>query len=105
MEQDYWTKNNLVKPKQRIVCAAIRNKITHQIIIGVRHYDSFMRDHIERFESFQDRMNWRKADQGFVNQFGEYLSREEAHLIAKGNDQILHRCGGDDHTLYSENLY
>lgn len=102
---DYWAANNLIKPKQRIVCAAIRNKITDEIIIGVRHFDSFMRQRIEKCDAFQDRMNWRKADQGFVDQFGDFLSREEALIIAKENGQIFRRCGGDEGALFSENLY
>tara|TARA_R110000822_G_scaffold68435_7_gene166500 strand:+ start:249 stop:428 length:180 start_codon:yes stop_codon:yes gene_type:complete len=43
--------------------------------------------------------------QGFIDQFGQFLTREEAHVIAKKNGQIVKRCGGDEKTLYSENLY
>jgi hypothetical protein len=49
--------------------------------------------------------NWRDADQGFIDQRGNYLSREEALVIAKEQNQILRRCGGDHRELFSENLY
>ncbi len=103
---DYWKDNNLVKPSQRIVCAAIRNKVTHEIILGVRHYDSFMRKQIDQWFTSQDRANWRNADQGFVDQFGAYLTREEAYIIAKEQGQIIRPDGThDDKTLFSECLY
>lgn len=33
------------------------------------------------------------------------MTREEAHEVAKAAGQIIRRCGGDEHKLYSENLY
>ena len=44
-------------------------------------------------------------EQGFVDQRGEFLTREEAHSIALAEDQIRRRCGDDERTLFSENLY
>ena len=40
----------------------------------------------------------------FVNQFGDYLTREQAWVIAEKNGQIIRdvSCAG---TLYSENLF
>ncbi len=48
---------------------------------------------------------WRWAEQGFVDQFGVFLTREAAHAITWARGQIRRRCGGDAKTLYSENLY
>jgi len=44
-------------------------------------------------------------EQGFVTDTGRFVDREEGHLIAKAAGQIIRRCGGDHHTLYSENLW
>jgi hypothetical protein len=96
--EDYWTKNGLTKPKSFIVCAANKNKISGRIICGPRHWDNIMRS--QKLES-EDFAGW---DQGFVNQFGEFLTREEAWIIADTNKQIVKNVGCDG-TLYSENLY
>lgn len=45
------------------------------------------------------------AEQGFIDQRGAFLTREEAHKVATGAGQIIRRCGGDDGRLFSENLY
>lgn len=90
------------KSPQRIVCAANRHKESGRIITGARHFDKIMRAQIDASEGSQF---WKGSEQGFINQFGEFLTREEAHAIAKENGQIIRRCGGDEKTLYSENLY
>jgi hypothetical protein len=45
------------------------------------------------------------AEQGFVDQHGVFLTREEAMEIARAAGQIVRRCGGDSIRLFSENLY
>ena len=52
------------------------------------------------------------VEQGFVTNEFDYdtqsyifVSREEALAIALIADQRVRRCGGDEHKLYSENLY
>ena len=86
--------------EQRIVCAAIKNDYG-SIICGPRHWDMTMRKQLElsgeRFPA--------SSEQGFVDQHGNFLSRQEALKIAKANGQIIRRCGGDDTGLFSENLY
>jgi hypothetical protein len=42
---------------------------------------------------------------GFMTDTGRFVTREEAHTIAKAAGQIIRRCGGDDRALYSENLW
>lgn len=49
-----------------------------------------------------------KAAQGFIDQWGVFMDRQEVWKVAEAAGQILHRCGGDTSnggTLYSENLY
>lgn len=88
-------------PKRTIVCAAIRNE-NGRIICGARHYDGIM--HSQILASNDD---WTKnyIEQGFIDQKGIFLTRNEAYIIAKENNQIIHRCGGDNEKLFSENLY
>ena len=84
--------------KQRIVCAAMRKE--GYIICGARHFDSIMRAAIKKFNDKP--AGW---EQGFIDQFGVFLTREEAFVIAEANGQIRQRVGGDNGRLFSENLY
>ena len=86
---------------RRVVCAAIRNN-DGDIICGPRHFDKIMHRLIS---ASRKRDAWKMAEQGFVDQRGDWLTREEALHIALANGQIIRRCGGDDHELFSENLY
>jgi hypothetical protein len=85
---------------RRVVCAAVRDT-NGTIICGPRHFDHIMHVQI----AAHPKGSWNLAEQGFVDQFGEWLSREEAMHVALANGQILRRCGGDDRELFSENLY
>lgn len=90
--------------KRRIVCAAIRNKRDGSLILGPRHFDATMRDAIKESK----RMTWNNADQGFIDQHGKFLTREEAYMVANAAGQIISQVGGDSAnggTLYSENIY
>jgi hypothetical protein len=48
---------------------------------------------------------WKLAEQGFVDQIGTFMTREEAWIVAENAGQILYRVGGDGTKLFSENLY
>ncbi len=84
-----------------VVCAAIRNR-DGLVICSARHYDRTMRIQIKN--SIGD---WRLEyiEQGFIDQFGLFLTREEALLVANDAGQIVRRVGGDKKGLFSENLY
>ncbi len=87
---------------QRIVCAA--NKFigidrTH-IVLGARHYDTLMRQMVQLLPK-----GCYEKEQGFIDQFGNFLTREEAFVVATKANQIIRRVGGDDGKLFSENLY
>lgn len=84
---------------RRIVCAANRKRFTGEIVLGIRHFDAFMR---------QQETEGDPIDQGFIDNRGNFHSREGAWQIAVSANQIIRRVGGDDKnggTLYSENLY
>jgi hypothetical protein len=51
--------------------------------------------------------DWTKSqvEQGFIDQLGVFLTRQEAFAIASERGQIKRRVGGDEGKLFSENLY
>lgn len=87
------------RPPRRIVCAALCLG-ERDIITGPRHFDWIMQRQILR-----DGRDWKQAEQGFVDQAGAFVTREQAWQIAKAAKQIIRRVGGDGVRLYSENLY
>jgi hypothetical protein len=90
--------------QRRVVCAAIRN-CKGEIICGARHYDSIMHAQIKASNSIESWKLKSSVEQGFIDQWGIYMSRTEALEVAKQAGQILRRCGGDQNILFSENLY
>ncbi len=108
--------------KPVIVCAAIRNRETQEIILGVRHYDAFMHQTIKEKVSLlgytvgggdletvftkQDKCfsSWKTAEQGFIDQFGDFYTRELAWSLCCINGKPLHNIGVTK-KLFSEHLY
>ena len=82
-----------------IVCAAMRK--SGHVICGARHFDGIMRSAIYLL-SDQSHVGW---EQGFIDNKGQFLTREEAWEVANAAGQIRRRCGGDNGRLFSENLY
>lgn len=83
----------------RVVCAANRKRFTGEVVLGLRHWDAFMK----KLDTEGD-----PVDQGFVDSRGTFLSRTAAWKVAYAAGQIIRRVGGDEAdggTLYSENLY
>lgn len=97
------------KKPQRVVCAANRSSVTGKIITGARHWDSIMRQQVNWLDPSSNNGRqmpdeWAGAEQGFIDQYGQFLTRQEAFIIAKNQNQILYP-GFDTGTLYSEDLY
>lgn len=90
------------KDRQRIVSAACRKG--NIIICSPRHMDPICRRLIDQVDANNPEW-WYDAEQGFVDNFGNFLTRKEAWIVAEKAGQIIHRCGGDGVKLYSENLY
>lgn len=96
------------RSERRVVCAALR-AADGQVLLGIRHYSADMheqlahRDDRNRFQHLHD------PDQGFVDQHGVYMTREEAYAVAKASGQLRYpeACGEglDGPKLYSEGLY
>ncbi len=92
------------KKDVRIVCAAIRAE-DGELLLGIRHYS---RDMILNINARTDGDKFKHRgdkDQGFVDQWGVFFSREEAYQIAKDNGQIIYPEVCHRERLYSEGLY
>jgi len=109
---DYWKDNGIEKPKQVVVCAACRRGDI--IIAGARHFDKVMLSQIKAIDAPYNDAPYNflggKAvwEQGFIDQFGDFLTREEAMIVAVDGGQkvdIERGCGGLKDTLFSEGLY
>lgn len=89
--------------ERRIVCAALRlNDGT--VICGARHFDSVMTK-IMGALNWAGTTKWRAAEQGFIDQRGVFLTREQAYDLAAAAGQIIRVSGDENCRLFSENLY
>jgi len=94
---------------RRVVCAAIR-AADGALLLGIRHYSQDMHQQIalrHDGSKFKHRLD---EDQGFVDQHGIYMSREEAFSVALAEGQKLNMeaCSlglDNEWKLYSEGLY
>lgn len=94
--------------KPWIVCAAC--KYGDFIACGPRHFDETMCPQVEAFikaNGLDDASVWGEFDQGFVDQYGKFYSREDAIQIVLNNGQNFdqERNGGGKLWLFSEGLY
>lgn len=104
--------------KPRIVCAACQHA-DGRLLLGIRHFDhlmwaSLLRLSLEQFEVYIRDPNhetppevkgWANAEQGFVDQFGKFYTREEAWMVAQANGQIIRDPDWCPGSLHSEHLY
>ena len=86
-----------IYPRQ-VVCAA--NKWDDVVVLGIRHFCPMMSGICNKLG-----INQRSPhEQGFVDQWGNFMSREEAALIIRTHGRFLRDDEFGD-KLYSENLY
>lgn len=108
MSDDSWSPPQGIQ--QRVVCAALRAD-DGEIMVGIRHYSPDMVRQIQQRKDGHKFLHRRDKDQGFVDQWGRWLSREEAYYVALQNGQIVRPHARDplpDGTgakLFSEALY
>lgn len=103
---DYWKDNNIKKPQQVVVCAACRRGDI--ILAGARHFDKVMLSQAKAIDGALRPGAGFEFEEGFIDQFGDFLTREEAMAIAIAAGQkvdIERGCGGHKDTLFSEGLY
>lgn len=89
--------------KTLIVAAANKLKCG-LIVVGARHFDKIM---INQLKAAGKLKEGRTSEQGFIDNRYNFLTREEALLIAKAADQLnVHRKKTwPKHMLFSEDLY
>lgn len=86
--------------EKRVVCAALLDD-KGRMIVGARHYDIVMQEMIKVFGG-----EWNKAEQGFIDQRGCFMSREEAFIVATEAGQIIKKSGDPySKALFSEDIY
>lgn len=73
------------------------------IVCSPRHYDMTMRNQLKLLP--EGAFNKHRAIQGFVDQYGTFMSREEAAYVVIANKQPLRDYEILNGRLYSENLY
>lgn len=78
---------------RRVVCAALKS-IGGQLVLGPRHFDETM--HLQMAQLVGYMTPW---EQGFIDQHGTFLTREEAWKVASEAGQIVRRVGGDEAPL------
>ena len=98
---------------RRIVCAA--NRYGDLIIPSARHHDKRMNNIISALGGrskllegvYHKSLEEHRKEQWFIDQFGDYWTREQAMDIVKMNEQpiINEERIGSDTLLYSEHLY
>lgn len=93
---------------RRVVCAAIR-AADGTLLLGVRHYSRDMHEQIAARRDGEKFKHRHDEDQGFADQRGVYMTREEAYRVAYEQGQIWDWracCNGlEGRKLYSEGLY
>lgn len=93
---------------RRVVCAAIR-AADGSLLLGIRHYSRDMHEQIEQRAGGWKFLHRHDEDQGFVDQRGVFMTREEAYQVAAAAGQIAYpeACGRGlfGPKLYSEGLY
>lgn len=105
---NYRTRRKEPTAQPVIVCAAVRSTASEAIHASPRHFDSIGASSIRNSTNPLDLEQEVEWEEGFLDQFGTFYSRQAAWVIAVNACQIIHRCGGDEAdggTLYSENLY
>ena len=92
---------------EKIVCAANRHKTTKTVILGLRHWDIFMRQAKTRVDNELGRTtNSTQWEHGFVDNKGQFLTRNEACMVAKDNGQFnRYYTTNQKDVLFSEDLY
>lgn len=94
-------------PGRMVVCAAVvlltdRGRV---VIVGPRHFDPVMQAQIERCTLIPN-SGRSMEEQGFIDQWGVFMSREEALIVAYNAGQLGRRPKGRPfNKLFSEDLY
>lgn len=96
------------RSQRRVVCAAIQ-AADGELLLGIRHYSKDMNRQIDARADGKKFYNGMDERQGFVDQWGVFMSRTEAYQVAQAAGQIVYPYACDEGLegpkLYSEGLY
>lgn len=109
-EHLYWIHDEQRYEQRVIVCAAnkyILNNGECLIIPCVRHTNPVLSQQIQvLLDAGLLEKSWCLPDnQGFIDQYYNWWSREDAYIIAEAANQINHERNGHSSDLFSEGLY
>lgn len=106
----YWLHDEEAYAQRVIVCAA--NKYTLRtgeelVVPCVRHTNPVLSQQIKvLMDAGLLEKGWCLPDnQGFIDQYYNWWSREDAYIIAEAANQINHERNGHHRDLFSEGLY
>ena len=88
--------------------AGVANRYGGIIVMGTRHYSNSMNQALDALGGSEVLIQWAGEDnyeQGFVDQYGTFLDRKEAWILAESNNQIVYRDHLPRGTLFSEHLW
>ena len=102
----YWDENDIPHVQQVVVTAACKLMSSSLILVGARHWDKVM---LRQFRSTCPHAKKPTAnmwEQGFIDQFGTFLTRTESMKIVKASGQPFNaeHNGGTIH-LFSEGIH
>lgn len=98
-----WVDARVIPGDRRVVCAAVKSG--GLTACSARHFDPIMRSQMLCMDNSMAIWKCASAVQGFIDQYGVFMTREEAWEVADAAGQIIRRVGGDEGRLFSENLY
>lgn len=87
--------------KRKVICAACRKDGI--VLAGARHFDAVMISQANATEP-KPKGYYTDAEQGFIDQFGVFMTREDAWIVAEKQNQICMNPTIPG-TLFSEDLY
>lgn len=91
-----------------VVSAAMRfdyGNHKNVIVMSPRHYDVTCLNTLYYMGFLNDDERRKNEVQGFVDQWGNFMTREEAREIACNNGQFMRNSTALDNILFSEDLY
>lgn len=90
------------RPARSVVCAA--NKYGDLVFVGVRHFCPVMRFNMQPY-GIRALREVHGEVQGFIDQFGVFMDRREAAIVARESGQLARYGDNFPEVLFSEDLY
>lgn len=90
--------------QRRVVCAT--NQYGPHTFLGARHFDTRMLEAMKAYDIPALRKQFGEQ-QGFIDQWGGFMCRKEALIVARSANQVKEPKSGNPNSpdLFSEDLY